>query len=493
MQARSDAVVVGGGSSGAVIAARLVEAGADVVLLEAGPDYGPYSSGGWPADLLDAHALATSHDWGYTSGPVAGRKPWAFERARVLGGCSAHNGAIAAVGHATDYDSWNLPQWRTDVLRPLFATALEKMRVRTYEADEVGPFHGRCLAAAEACGWVMAQDLCDLDANTSFGRESVNIVGRVRWNAAFAYLDPLRTHTNLRIFDRTITTRVVEGSAGVRVFGRRGDEEVIIDADRVVLCAGVYGTPAILQRSGIGDHERLAAAGIDTVYSLRGVGANLHDHPMVHADREVGPELQTWLDEAAARGSLPEEQTLGKAASSLAVDGIFDMHVFPVCASTQTVLTDGRALIEVACVTPQSRGRVDVVSDDPEVGPRIDHRYLSDPDDHDITVLREGLALAEELFRQPALAGVLGPAVTDTSTDSAIRSEVAHYYHPVGTCAMGSGVDAVSDTTGQVHGMQRIWVGDVSLMPQIPRANTNIPAVVIGERIARFLVARSSG
>jgi choline dehydrogenase len=487
MKVRADVVVVGGGSGGAVVAARLAEAGIDVVLVEAGPDYGPFNAHQWPADLLDAHALATSHDWGYGSGPVAGRQPWTFERARVLGGCSAHNGAIAAVGHQSDYDSWQLPGWTTSELRPLFATALEKMRVRTYGPEEVGPFHARCLEAAAACGWPMAQDLCDLDANVSFGRESVNIVDRVRWNTAFAYLDPVRTLTNFAILDRVLVDRIAETSAEVQVYGFRDGSEVRVDAERVVLCAGVYGTPAILQRSGIGDSTSLSSAGITCTHELKGVGANLHDHPMVHADREVGPQLQEWLDEAAERGSLPEEQTLGKATSSLAADGIFDLHLFPVCASTQTLLTGGRALIEVACVTPESRGRIDVVSGNPDDAPRIDHGYLTDPNDHDITVLRDGLVLAQEMLNHESLASVLGGQVTDVSTDAAIRSEVAHYYHPVGTCAMGSGPDAVCDATGRVHGMSRVWLGDVSLMPQIPRANTNIPAVVIGERISQFL------
>jgi choline dehydrogenase len=487
--AHADVVVVGGGSSGAVITARLAEAGATVILIEAGPDYGPFAADRWPADLLNAHAIATSHDWGYTSGPVAGRDPWTFERARVMGGCSAHNGAIAAVGHASDYDAWNLPLWRTAALRPLFAVALEKMRVRTYEPEEVGPFHARCLSAAEACGWPMAQDLCDLDANTSFGRESVNIVNRVRWNSAFAYLDPVRALSNLTILDTTLTDRVVETSTGVTVIAHNLAAEIRIEADRVVLCAGVYGSPAILQRSGIGDPTTLQLAGIRPVHEVRGVGANLHDHPMASVDRTIGPELQGWLDSAAARGALPEEQTLGKACSSRATDGIFDLHLYPVCASTQTVLTKGRALIEVACVTPRSRGRVDVVSADPEAQPLIDHRYLSDPDDHDLTVLRDGLAMAQDLFNHPGLASVLGQQEKDVSSDDAIRRSVVHYYHPVGTCAMGVGNDAVCNETGQIHGLERVSVGDVSLMPQIPRANTNIPAVMIGERIAQLIRA----
>jgi choline dehydrogenase len=489
MRIAADVAVIGGGSSGCAIAGRLAEAGVRVVVIEAGPDYGPFSSGSWPADLLNAHAIAASHDWGYGSGPVPKRTPWSFERARVLGGCSAHNGAIAAVGHANDYDSWKIGGWSTDELRPIFATVLEKMRVRTYEESEVGPFHALCLNAARAVGWTMAEDLCDLDANASFGRESVNIVDKVRWNAAFAYLDPVRTRTNLQIVDKVLVDRVTDGPTSASVFGSREGRPFQVDADRVVLCAGVYGTPAILQRSGVGDPTRLRAVGITAVHELRGVGANLHDHPMVHSDRQVGPQLQTWLDEAAQSNSLPEEQTLGKAVSSQAQDGIYDLHLFPVCASTQTVLTGGSALVEVAAMTPLSRGRIDVLSPDPDIAPRIDHGYLSDVEGHDLAVLRDGLVLAEELLNQTALASVLGEPVTDVSTDEAIRRSVAHYYHPVGTCKMGSDRtgDSVCDSHGRVHGMQRVFVGDVSLMPQIPRANTNIPAVVIGEKIAAYL------
>ncbi len=495
--AGADVVVIGGGSSGAVVAARLAEAGVAVALLEAGPDYGPFTgrpvagaSTAWPADLLDAHAIALSHDWGYASGPVEGRAAWTFERARVIGGCSAHNGAIAAVGHASDYDGWGLPEWRTDLLRPVFAAVLDKMRVRAYRADEAGPFHARCLEAAAATGWMMASDLCDLDANESFGLETVNIVDGIRWNTAFAYLDPVRQHANLTIVDLVLVDRFVEDASGVTVHAWRDDRPFTIRAQHLVLSAGVYGTPAILQRSGVGDAARLRRAGVGCVLEQPGVGANLHDHPMVHADRRVGPLLQTWLDTAARRGALPEEQTLGKVCSSQAADGIFDLHLYPVCASTQTALTGGNALVEVACVTPRSRGFIDIVSADPTASPRIDHAYLTDPDGHDIAVLRDGLVMAQELLNHPALASVLGLPVTDTSTDEAIRREVVHYYHPVGTCAMGVGDAGVCDGRGRVRGLDRVTVADVSLMAQIPRANTNIPAVVIGERVASFVQER---
>ncbi|MEM7095003.1 MAG: GMC family oxidoreductase [Actinomycetota bacterium] len=487
----SEIIVIGGGSAGAVVAARLAEAAVDVVLIEAGPDYGPYDGGRWPAEILDAAAIATSHDWGYGSGPVEGREPWLWERARILGGCSAHNGAIAAVGHVSDYDAWRLPGWSTDELRPLFDRALERMQVRAYGDDEATPFHARCLAAARTAGWTIASDLCDLDANESFGLETVNIVDGVRWNTAIAYLDPVRNSGRLRIEASLLVDRIARDGQGWRVdaFGASAGARRTFRADLVVLAAGVYGTPAILQRSGIGDPDHLRSVGVESVVELGAVGENLHDHPMLHARRELTDELRSELDRAMRDGFVPEEQTLGKACSSHAADGIFDLHLFPVAASNQTALTDGFALIEVACMTPQSRGRVRITSPDPHVAPAIDHGYLTDPDDHDLAVLRDGLVMAEDLLAQPALADVLKAGERRDLSDAALRRDVQHYYHPVGTTQMGLDPEASAcDQRGHVHGTDGLVVADCSLMPQIPRANTNIPAVMIGERIAALLL-----
>jgi len=477
-----DFIVVGGGSAGCAVTATLVRAGYRVALVEAGPDYGAHDEGKWPAEILNAGALANSHDWDYKAGR------WVFQRARVMGGCSSHNGCIAAIGHRRDYDDWQLPGWSTRELEPFFDSVVQSMRVRTYTADEAGPFHAKCLDAARALGWREGCDLCDLDANDGFGLEAVNIVGNTRWNSAFAYLDAVRSSPLLTIVDRALVDRFSEAESGIELVVRRDDRQQTVTGDQLVLSAGVYGTAEILQRSGVGDPDHLRGLGIPVQVPSLNVGNNLHDHPMVHADRAVGPQLQRWLDEAARAGFVPEEQTLGKAVSSLAEDGLFDLHLFPVCANTQTSLLHGRVHVEVACVTPKSRGTLRIISKDPVALPAIDHNYLGDEAGHDLAVMVEGVALANDLLDQPALSNLLGESLTDTRSEAGIRAHVEHYYHPVGTCAMGLTDGHVCDARGRVRGLQRVSVADASLMPQIPRANTNLPSVMIGERVASFLV-----
>jgi choline dehydrogenase len=172
---------------------------------------------------------------------------------------------------------------------------------------------------------------------------------------------------NLTILDRTLVDRFEETPDGVVVHAISDGKVHELTAGTLVLAAGVYGTPLILQRSGIGDPERLRAVGVEPVLALPGVGANLHDHPLVLVDRAIGAELQADIDAAAATGFLPEEQTLGKAISSQSPDGLYDLHLFPVLASDQTHELHGRVAIVVSCVTPQSRGRIDITSADPDV------------------------------------------------------------------------------------------------------------------------------
>ena len=395
-----ETVVVGGGTAGCVVAGRLAEAGVDVILLEAGPDYGPQAGGRWPSDLLDGGALVTSHDWGYASGKLPSRaEPLAFSRARVIGGCSAHNGCIAAVGCAADYDAWAAltaePRWGADALRPLFVQILERMRVRHYTDDEIGPFHRACLEAAVTLGLPRADDLDDLDGGLGFGVEPVNVQAGVRINAAFAYLDPVRDRANLRILDEIVCDRVVQAGHRVEVLGRSRGVDVRVHASRVVLAAGAYGSPAILLRSGVGEPSELRALGIEPAHALPGVGRNLHDHPTVELEFAGSAELRRRLEEFGADRFLPEEQSLGKLRSSRA-SGPFDLHVIPVAGPEHSLL-GGRVMIAVAAMEPLSRGRLWLGGADPAAPPVIDHGYLSDPDRIDLAVLAEGVARAREL------------------------------------------------------------------------------------------------
>jgi choline dehydrogenase len=479
-------VVLGGGTSGCVVAGRLAEAGREVLVVEAGPDYGVLAGGGWPEELVDARALPDSHDWGYDSGGRYPHRVVPFQRARVIGGCSAHNGCIAAVGHRSDYDGWSLPGWGAADLEPLLQTVLERMRVRAYVDAEAGPFHGACLEAAAAVGWRRADDLCDLDGLDGFGLETVNIDRHVRFNSAFAYLDPVRDR--VLALDRALVDRVERRAGGWLVHAVRDGEHITVRAGTAVLAGGAYGTPAILQRSGIGDPVWLAEAGIACVHELPGVGRNLHDHPMLEVDYVRGERLEREIEAASAAGFVPDEQTLGKARSSLAGE-VYDLHVIPLFSATQTGILAGRVTIAAAVMTPKSRGFVRVRSDDPSAAPRIEHAYLEDADGHDLAVLRDGVELARELASRSPLRELIGAPLQPFATDAELRDAVVHYYHPVGTCAMGAAGDplAVCDESGRVRGLDGLVVCDCSLLPQVPRANTNVPAVLVGERIAQLL------
>jgi choline dehydrogenase len=479
---RFDAIVCGGGTAGPVVAARLVESGRRVLLLEAGPDYGPLDAGAWPAELLDSTTIPETHDWGYTSGEELPGRRLPYERARVIGGCSAHNGCTVSWGHRADFDGWGLPGWSAGELLPLFAEASRRMRVRRFSDAQLSPFHRAFIEAGAGLGLPPVDDLDSLDGVPGVSAEPSNSPDGVRWNAALAYLDPVRTSPLLEIRDRSIVDRVLveNGRAvGVRAIGPAGAFDA--GTELVVLSAGAYGTPAVLLRSGIGPAGELEALGIDVVADNPGVGANLHDHPSFELIYQRTPALDRRDAAFVAAGhTVPDEQGFAKVASSLCREAPFDLHVF------SELVEQRRPGIFVACLTPRSRGRVTLTSRDPEAPPRLDHRFLSDADGHDLAALVEGAELARELAGRPELAELLGPELepgAGPGLADAILAGVIHCWHPVGTCAMG----IACDERGRVHGVDGLVVADASLFPQTVRATTNIPTVVLGERIGGWL------
>ena len=486
-----DTLILGGGTTGAVIAGRLAERSDETILVvEAGPDHGAFDGGRWPDDLLDARTLAISHAWGYDSGSSYADRVVAFDRARVIGGCSSHNGCAAIWGWRGDYDAWAAAGndgWSTNDLLPFFSLANERMRVRQPAMAEATPFQALTIEAAEAAGIPHVDNLNDVDEPVGMGLSPVNISEGVRWNSALAYLDPVRHKGTVTVAGNTIADRLLiqHGRVvGARLIGPDGPVEV--DAGRTIVSAGTYGSPAILLRSGIGDPESLRAIGVSLVHVLPGVGRNLHDHPMTVTTFAGTPELVALTEEAAMRQWTPEEQTIAKARSTYCDDG-FDLHFLPVVIKNGDPPFGWYFSIPIACMTPKSRGRLTLASTDPETAPLIDHNYLGDPAGHDRAVLIDGIRLMREIVAQEPIGAEINPGTI--SPESFVDTQVVHYYHPAGTCKMGPSrdPDAVVSATGAIHGLTGGYVADCSIMPVVPRANSNIPAIVVGERIAALL------
>jgi len=497
----ADTIVIGGGTAGAAIAGLLAERSEQsVLLIEAGPDYGSFATGRWPAELTDAGAIPMTHDWGYHSGEQYKPRVIGFERARVIGGCSSHNGCAAIWGSSIDYDGWaalNNPGWSTDELRPLFRAASERLRVRIPEPAEITPYQRAALDAAAEAGIPLVADLNNLDENLGMAPSPANIVKGVRWNTAFAYLDPVRERANMTIVGGSPCDRLEINSGratAVIVGGREGP--VRVETGRVIVAAGTYGSPAILMRSGVGDPSELRTAGVAPTLDLPGVGRNLHDHPRVSISYAGTRELEEMMRSFARDHWMPEEQTIAKAQSSRCTRG-FDLHIYPVGGRDRRSRTGWGWTLEVACMTPRSRGALRIASSDRAVPPIIDHRYLSDLEDEDLRVLADGVELARKIGGNRTLSGLVGQEIspgggvaTRGEIEAFVRANCLNYCHPVGTCRMGPASDrtAVVDSRGRIHGLDNAYVADASIMPVIPRANTNIPALVVAERVARWLL-----
>lgn len=490
-------VVVGGGTAGNVVAARLAEAGKDVLVLEAGPDFGPQGDAAWPADLVDATRLGRSHDWGYDSGDTY---PWriGFERARAIGGSSDVNGCTQTWGHRRDYDAWaesGLEGWSTDELLPLFEEGTRRMRVRRYAASELTPWQHAWYDSAPAVGMPRLATLNDVDEAAGFAPEDVNIQDGVRVNTAFAYLDAVRHLPNLRVLGEALVGRViVEHGVATGVVVARHGEELVVRAGTVVLAGGAYNSPTVLLRSGIGPFAHVAPLDIPLVQHLPGVGENLHDQPFLLMSWRGSERMTREMDEARAAGWAPDEQAMGKAASSFETEA-FDLHFLPYSPTHRGEAK--RWSVGTSALLPRSRGWVRLRSADPEAAPLIDHRFLTDPAGDDAAMLADGARVLRELAASPALRGLVGDELHPGPETLEREALLAHlyrhpdnYWHPVGTCRMGVADDplAVVDARARVHGVANLRVADASIMPRIPRATTAMPTVAVGEKVARMLL-----
>ena len=463
MPERFDVIVVGGGTAGCVLAARLSEEPERTVcLVEAGPDYGRSVEGRWPSDMLDARTLPMSHLWETVPDDRSA------SRARILGGCSAHNACLVVWGSRADYDEWG-DGWTFAELEPYLRRAEASIRTRADRTNDLSPFHRALLEAGPRIGLPRLADLNDLDATIGIAPAPVNAVGAVRWNTAFAYLDEARSRPNLTIAPETHIDRVE--IAGGRAVGVVSDGERLT-ADTVIVAAGAYGSPTLLLRSGVGPAGQLSRLGIGVIEDLP-AGASLADHP------GVGIEWSPATAHVPERGPVFATSLLVRARSDSCPEDTWDLHFLPWLEEADE---GWRTTAVVYLLKPDSRGSVTLRSADPRVPPAIDHGFLSER--HDLDRLASGVALIRTLAEQAGCGRELRPgdhAVFDTY----LRHEVRGIFHPTGTCAIG----AVVNSRGAVLGVDGLLVADASIMPTIPRANTNLSTIAVAERIADWLRA----
>ncbi|HET7416386.1 MAG TPA: GMC family oxidoreductase N-terminal domain-containing protein [Solirubrobacterales bacterium] len=517
-----DYVVVGAGSAGCVLANRLSEdPSVRVLLIEAGgKDRHPNIK--IPAAF--AKQFKTRLDWDLATEPEphCDNRSIYIPRGKGLGGSSSMNAMLYVRGNPLDYDGWaaaGTEGWSWREVLPYFLRAEDNQRGRSeYHAtggplrveDERSPrpLTGRFLAACAEAGIPRIDDYNGPEQDGAALAQVTQRNGR-RWSTADAYLRPALKRPNLEVVTGALVTglEIEQGTArGVRYTRRRGGPQLARAEREVILSAGAIGSPQLLLLSGVGPPDQLRDLGLPVVHEALAVGANLQDHPYVScvwdipsggslADaekpkalleyllRRSGPLTSTVAEAFAfvrSRAGLPAPDLQFHFGPAYFVDNGFEEY-------------DGHAITTgPVLVKPRSRGWVRLRSADPSAKPRIFTNSLAEPED--VEALQAGVRLAREIATEKPLAEVLGrelfpgPEVdTDDAVVADIRRRVELLYHPVGTCRMGTGPDAVVAPDLRVHGIDRLRVADASVMPIIPSGNTNAPTIMIAEKAADLI------
>ena len=508
-----DVVIVGAGTAGCVLAARLTEdPSCSVLLLEAGKRSRKLEV---KVPAAFSRLYRTEVDWGDVTTPQAtlDDREVVFPRGRMLGGSASMNAMMILRGQPADYDGWaaaGCSGWSWADVEPVFAHSA-RGAFPLADLPERHVLAEAFVHAAQAAGIPFTSDL---------NGEVVDGVGFVpvsqrrgrRFSVLDGYLGPARRRPNLTVVTGALASSIeIENgrAVGVRYRLDHGDGETeALSGREVVLCAGAIGTPQLLQLSGLGPREPLERVGVEVVRDVPGVGADLVDHLtnglLVRtkgveslATAESFPNLARW----ALRGRGPLTSNLGEAVAFVrsrpevsAPD--LELLLAPVLFQDEglTQPTEHGLTLAVVLLQPRSRGTVLLRSSDPRDLPAIDPRYLSDPEGEDEATLLRGLRLARGVLAQEPLASLTDGEILpgdDARSDDELRAHIRALsqtlYHPAGTCRMGSDAASVVDLLLRFRGIDGLRVADASVMPSLPRGHTNWPTVMIAERAARFV------
>jgi len=512
-----DVVVVGGGSAGSIVAARLSEdPGRSVLLLEAGPGFTDLDS--CPTALRSEYSSAKpEYLWHYlgdeerTAGP-----PLKVIRGKCLGGSSSVNGMVWMRGLPADYDEWQAAEWTNDALAPYFAK-LER-EIDTVAGEDASTGGMVPISRQPRSEWGLIQsaflETAIAAGHTERGRMVVpgagvgpitrNSFEGVRFNSALAYLCPALDRSNLTVrCDATVDRLDIVNGKVIGVHYTADSTAEYVSIGEVVLSSGVIESPHVLMLSGIGPAAKLEKAGIDVQCDLPGVGENLTDHPIISltfnmADKTAGtdPRYLVGLVYSTAQGPDPcDVQVLAQSFSMAAAP---EMQAFSGLAGERSQGGPGVALIPVMLYREASVGSIELNPQDPAAGPTIRYNYLSA--DTDRIRLRESVRMILDLVGHEPMASVIdGPfsapdaamAADDQKLDAWIAKNLGTALHGCGTARIGPSSDttAVVDPQGRVHGVEGVRVADLAIARQSPRAGTMVTAMVIGERIAGFFDA----
>lgn len=523
-----DYVVVGAGPAGCLLANRLsADPGCRVLLLEAGGrDNYPWIH--IPVGYLYCIGNPRT-DWCFTTEaqPGLNGRSLGYPRGKVLGGCSSINGMIYMRGQADDYDAWaaegNLGWAWSDVL-PLFKASENHFG----GASEVHGDAGEWRVERQRYSWAILDafreaaaqsDIASVDDfnagdNQGCGYFHVNQRSGVRWNAAKAFLRPVRHRPNLTVLTGVEVDKVLldNGRASAVKARWQGSEQRYEARREIILCAGAVGSPGILQRSGIGPRPLLERLGIPVVHELPGVGGNLQDHLQLRLIYQVsnvrtlnqvanthwgklGMGLRYLYDRSGPLAMAPSQLGAFVRSHPEQPTPNLQYHVQPLSLDRfgEPLHRFAAFTASVCNLRPLSRGRVDIRSANPAEAPVIDPNYLSAPED--LRVAAEAIRITRKIVQAPALAAFAPveylPGAT-LSTEQQLQQAAGQIgttiFHPVGTCRMGNGPLDVVDAQLRVHGVAGLRIADASIMPQITSGNTCSPTLMIGEKAAQLIL-----